>query len=175
MVKLTSKSKGHSRHHPRQSSSVVVSTTHLLYNPKRDDVRLAQAVLMMAGMLVLNNILIKWHHWPFSLLFISLIGRFSFNAFFSTVLIKSPFFITSSENSESFAVRNWLWSYHIYLFNRYFGCDRLGEWSSNESIALLFQHASEKVINRKLQRDRCLKQRRDCQPYMHLQEGRNLQ
>ena len=49
MVKLTPVSKGQSRHHQRQSSSVVVSTTHLLYNPKRDDVRLAQAVLMMAG------------------------------------------------------------------------------------------------------------------------------
>ena len=63
MVKLIPVgSKGHgSRHHRRQqssSSSVAVSTTHLLYNPKRDDVRLAQAVLMMAG---------KWQSLNYSL------------------------------------------------------------------------------------------------------------
>ena len=50
MVKLTPVvSKGHSHRRRQPSSSVAVSTTHLLYNPKRDDVRLAQAVLMMAG------------------------------------------------------------------------------------------------------------------------------
>ena len=63
MVKLIPVgSKGHgSRQHRRQqssSSSVAVSTTHLLYNPKRDDVRLAQAVLMMAG---------KWQSLNYSL------------------------------------------------------------------------------------------------------------
>ena len=50
MVKLTPVvSKGHRHRRRQQPSSVAVSTTHLLYNPKRDDVRLAQAVLMMAG------------------------------------------------------------------------------------------------------------------------------
>ena len=37
-----------------EQRALAVSTTHLLYNPRRDDVRLAQAVLMMAGKLTIS-------------------------------------------------------------------------------------------------------------------------
>lgn len=40
---------GGERQRRKKNSRLVVANTHLLYNPKRQDIKLAQSVLLLAG------------------------------------------------------------------------------------------------------------------------------